>query len=309
MISAPLVVVSTARLPLALFVSFALASLAAVTWELPSTVGAVALSFALASTRNGDMDVKRIALRAGRMAALLMPVVAALLLAASFWQFHEANTTRSRIADVYAQGSNSPYACDLHPYSALSADIRLAHGLVTNHRPVFKRAAEGETIPIEDVWLIDAYVCSAEARASLSTSPSLLIAMETFRGSIAHGETASDLPGRYRASLDNWAEKLVRVLTLVPQRSEIANGYFLAQIERGNLYTVGSLAEALLKRNPEDPVAMWYLGLARVGSGEPSVQVQGKQLLDQALEAGVRRLLPIDSDLIEQVRAFQPREG
>ncbi|CAN0519057.1 unnamed protein product, partial [Laminaria digitata] len=274
--------------------------------ELPSTVGAVALSFALASARNGDRVAKPIALRAGRVMVLLMPVVAALVLSASFWQFHEANTTRLRIDDVHARGSHSPYACDLHPYSALSADIRLAHGLVTSHRPVFKRAAEGERIGIQDVWLIDAYVCSANARVLHSTSPSLLLVMESFRGAIAHGETASDLPGRYRASLDNWAENLVRVLTLVPYRPEIANGFFLAQIQRGNLHTVGSLAQALLKRNPNDPVALWFLGLARIGTGDPALQEQGKRLLERALNTGVQRLLPLESDLVEQVRAYQP---
>lgn len=306
--AAPVLVVKAERLPLAVFASTSLAALGAVTGEFPASVGAVAMVFAMAGLRPfseasssaSGMVGKGSSL--GRANALSMPALAALLLVAAFWQFHDANTTRIRVADVRALGPQSASACDLHPYSRVYAGTELAQGLIRSYRPVFKRAAAGDQIGLEEIWQIDAYVCSANARlVAGSMSPSLLLATEAFRVDVALGQEASDLPDRYRAALENWPAKLARVVTLVPNRTDVTVGFFLAQVQQGKFYTVGSLAEALLKQDPDDPVALWFLGLARLASGEPANRLDGRQLLARAVEGGVERFFPIAPEILEQL--------
>ena len=309
-LAAPILVVKVDRLPLAVFACASLAGMGALTGEFPASVGAGAMIFALAGMRPLAETPSRATgwvgkgMGVGRASALSMPILAALLLTAAFWQFHDSNTIRTRVADVRAHGPQSPYACDLHPHTGVYADTELAQGLIRSYRPVFKRAAAGDQILIDEIWQIDGYICSVNARmAAGSTSPSLLLAMEVFRVDVALGREASDLPLRYRAVLENWPAKLARVLTVVPNRTDVAIGFFLTQIQRVHFYTVASLAEALLKKDPGDPVALWFLGLARLASGEPANRSEGKQLMERALEGGVERFFPVAPETLAQLRA------
>lgn len=300
-LAAPLLVVKADRLPLAVFATIALAGMATLTGESPATVGAVAMAFALAGVRPVQQNSKTRAIRFGRAAALVMPAVAASLLVAAFWQFYNANTIRTRVADIFILGPGNPHACDLHPHSALYADTELSQGLVRSYRPVLKRAAAGQKIPLQDFWKIDAYFCSARTRLDESQSASLQLALEVFRVDVALGTQSPDFSRRYQSALDNWPEKLVRVLTLAPRRTDVTIGFFLAQIQRGNFYTVASLAEALLKRDPSDPIALWFLGLARLASGEPANRSEGRRLIAQAIEGGVERFFPVAPETLEQL--------
>lgn len=224
-LAAPILVVSPARLPLAVFASVALAGMAAITGEFPSSVGAVAMSLAIAGARPPGVSARRVNRSAGRSLALSMPVLAALLLTAAFWQFHVGNTIRERVADVRATGADSAYNCNLHPHSAIYADTELPQGLIRSYRGAFKYDAAGQPVPLDDIWLIDAYACSADARIAASTSPSLLLAMEVFRVDVGLGQLTSELPRRYRWILENWDAELDRVLTLLPGRTDVAVGY------------------------------------------------------------------------------------
>lgn len=306
MIIAPLLLVKSEALPITVFAVLSIAGMGTLTGEFPSTVAAVAMAFALAGQRNVYAGSGPITLRAGRLGVLLMPVVAALFLTASFWQFYNTDTTRVRIADVRSLGKESAYFCDLHPNSAVYADTALAQGLIKSYRPIFERAAAGVSIPIEDVWQLDAYVCTAEARLPASTSSSLQLALETFRVEVALGQSSSELPDRYQAVLKDWSVKLARMLRLVPHRSDVAIGFFLAQLQRGNFYTVGSLAEALLKGNPGDPVALYFLGLARIGGGGIADRAVGIRLLQQAIDAGVQRFMPVQPEVLNEILTFVP---
>lgn len=308
MIAAPLLLVKREDLPLAVFAVFAVAGMGTVTGEFPSTVAAVALAFALAGRRSKKAHGAR-AVRAGHLSALLMPVIAALLLAASFWQFNNTDENRARIADVRAQGRESPFFCKFHPHAAVYADTALAQGLIKSYRTVFARAAAGESILIEDLWQIDSYVCTAEARIATSRSSSLQLAMETFRVEVALGQDGSELPARYQETLNNWSVKLARMLTVAPYRSDAAIGFFLAQFQRGRLYTVRSLAEALLKRDPEDPVALYFQGLSKIRAGGAANRDAGMELLQRAVDAKVQRFLPVQADVLTEIRLFKPVTG
>jgi len=302
MFAAPLLVVKKDGLPLAVFAVVTLAGLSSVSAEFPSTVGAVALAFALAGRAAAGDATRAVPPVAGRALALAMPVLASALFVAVGWSFANLNEIRVRTADIYERGSQSPFRCAPQPYSAAYADIELARGLVKTHRPVFTRADEGKIVSANDLQVLDAYVCQAEARALESRSSSLQIALETFRGDLALAALGPDIHQRYARSLYRWPEKIARALNVAPQRVDLSKGFLVSQMAAGNIGTVESLAEALLERDPSDPIALWFLGLAKVRSSRPSEQADGWRYLRAGLDAGILRFFPIPEPTIKEVR-------
>lgn len=303
MMAAPLIVTGKAGLPLAVFASVTMAGLSSVSAEFPSTVGAVALAFALAARApDGEVDATEVPV-AGRVVALAMPVLAGGLFVAAGWAFHNGNEIRLRTADVYERGTQSPFRCLVQPNPALYGDIDLARGLIMSYRPVFQKAKEGEAISPNELQLLDAYYCQADRRVETSQSSSLQIALESFRVDVALDQIPVPVRERYAHALGKWPEKIAQALNKAPQRVDLSLGFLVSQLEMGNLRTVESLAGALLERDPEDPIAMWFLGLMKVRSADRRVQLDGWRLLRNSLDAGITRFFDIPDHTIREVRA------
>lgn len=302
MLAAPVLVAPARQLPLTAFAVLAYAGMGSFSGEFPATVGATALAIGLAADPLGDWSGGRMPAVAERLAALGLGVLGCLLALAAAWQFAHGEAIRARVQDVRENGIASLAACDLHPYSELYADMVLAQGLVRAYRPVFERLERGEVVAQADLDLVDAYLCSAEARMEASTSASFHLALEAFRTDVALASIGPEANRKFARALEEWPRKLTHVLNAAPLRSDIAKGFLAAHLQAGDLAAVSSLADAMLRRDPSDPVALWFLGLATLRDPLSARQAQGWHLLQRAIRAGVERVLPVPPETVEQVQ-------
>ncbi len=294
----PVLVVKREFLPVAVFAVLSISGVGAVAAEAPSTVGAVAFALAFAVVRPSVRNAHERFRYGGPMLGAGILVSALMLISSSAWQFQYSNDIRQRIADVRVKGAASPFSCNIHPHSALYADMDLIQSLIGVYRPALADSEQGKATSPETLREIGAYLCSAEVRAVESASPSLQLGLETFRGSVALAEEDTPLAAHYASVLEGWAGKLARVLTVAPGRPDIANSFVTARIRQGMPRSVESLAQALRERNPDDPVALWYLGLAGLQLPRSYERAESMRILEKALDLGVRKTLPIPREAV-----------
>lgn len=290
----PVFTCSQRDLPVAVFVVSVVASIAAI-WPQPAlTVAPVALALGLVCASRDSPQPLPVA---GRMLGWALPVLAACLLGSSLWLALEGVGYQRALADIREKGRASVYACNLHPNSAMYGDLDLVQGLIKVYRPAFRRAKDGAPVSETDHRLIPAYLCSAEARVAKSASPSLHLGLESFRGQVSSdgGRTPDIL--RYRDSLAGWPDKLVGLLNVAPNRTDMTIGFFTTRVQAGAWGSVGSLARALLSLDPQDPVANWYLGQYLLSKGDSVSRDAGRKALQEALTYGIKRHLPISPDV------------
>lgn len=96
------------------------------------------------------------------------------------------------------------------------------------------------------------------------------------------------------ATMPLWQMRLGELLTLAPGRSDLAIPLFTALLNGGNEAAVLALADDILRRNVDDPVGLWFLGLVHVKS--PLWEERGREQLRAALDKGIGRFLPIDAN-------------
>lgn len=291
------------NLPIAIFALGTVAGMGALSGQLAGTAGAEALMLGILGLRP-TARLPTPALRLGaRGLALCLPVIAAVFFGAGVWLFDRGNDVRLRIADVQVRGAESPHACAIHPDSGLNADMDLTLGFRKAYLPAFARDAAGEDITIDELRLVDAYVCSAQARAATSTSTHLQLALERFRNDVAFGSDTGALPKRYAASLKNWPRKLARSIVAAPDRTDIAIGYLAKNLELENWDEIMLLSRVLLEIKPDDPVALWYLGSVLVRLDDPARRAEGIIYLARAVESGITQVLEVPRDFQVQIRA------
>ncbi|MBO6785073.1 MAG: hypothetical protein JJ899_17635, partial [Alphaproteobacteria bacterium] len=233
MLAVPIWVVSRDMLPTVIFVTLAVAGMGAVSAELPSTVGAVALAFAIASARTREGAWQTPCGVPGRGLAWSLPVVTALFVSAAGWHYTTADSIRERTHDVRLRGGLSPFACEVHPRTSPFIDNDLAFGLVSAYRPVFEKLEQRQPVPADELNLVSAYLCTAEKRSESKRSPSLHIALETFRTDLALGTRDERYTARFRWAVDDWPSKIARALNAAPERIDIPIGFLADQVRRG----------------------------------------------------------------------------
>lgn len=97
------------------------------------------------------------------------------------------------------------------------------------------------------------------------------------------------------AALPLWQMRIGELLALAPGRSELAIPYLSAMLSEKADTVVLAFAEDVLRRTPDDPVALWFSGLALADLKPESGA--GPQRLRRALENGIERFLPVDARL------------
>jgi len=294
----PVLLCAKRDLSVAVFALSMFAGIGAIWLQVSMTVGPVALALGLVSatyTRAAPMPAL------GRALAYLLPVLAACMVASGVWLVSEGLSYQRSVADVRAKGGTSAHGCNLLPNSQAFGDLELVQGFVKAYRPVFEDAQAGAPIIQTEHRLIAAFLCTTEARALRSASPSLHLGLESFRVHVS--SDAGRTPGivRYEDSLADWSDKLVRLLNAAPTRTDMTLGFFIARMQAGAWQTVGSLASALLRSNPADPIANWYLGQYLLSKGDPMSREAGMAALERSLSNGIKRFIRVSPDFERQI--------
>ncbi|MBS29115.1 MAG: hypothetical protein CL566_09390 [Alphaproteobacteria bacterium] len=298
MLAAPIVNVEASRLMPAIFATFLFAGFTMMWPQVAMTVGMVALSIGVCS---GQPALPRLQMRTGRPVVLGLPVIVAILLSTGSWLVDEGTSYRRQIVDVRTVGPGSPHSCALHSNSPVYGDLDLTQGFVQTYRAVFRDSQSEIEIPLDDLRLVDAYLCSMGRRQASSESPSLYLALESFRSQVSSDSIPVWLRQRYQASLEGWHVGLTQLLNVAPKRKDMTTGFFLHHMGSGNWRTVESLARALVASDPRDPIGHWFLGLSLAVKGDRGSQAESDQLLRRSLELGIEKILPVSSDFRKQL--------
>lgn len=300
MLAIPVLVCDRHDLPVALFAVSVFAGIGAIWPQVAMTVGPVALALGLAGTGHDGAPRLR---ASGRALGWVLPVLALFLVGGGLWTVSDGLRYQHSIADVRANGSASAHRCGLLPNSRVYGDLDLVQGFIKTYRPAFRRAQGGAHIAPGEDRLIAAFLCTAEARAQVSVSPSLHLALESFRGHVS--SDAGRTPGiaKYETALAGWAGKLARLLNAAPTRTDMTIVFFTARMQSGAWQTVSSLARALLKANPDDPIANWYMGQYLLNKGDPSSRAAGFGALRKSLTYGIKRIIWVPSEVEAEIVA------
>lgn len=293
MLAIPVIVCEKRELPVAVFAVSVFGSIGAFWPQVSMTVAPVALALGLVSA---NQSAPKTLAHMARGGARLLPVVALVLLGCGLWLVSQGLSYQRAIADVRTNGGASDHACNLLPKSGVYGDLDLAQGFAKAYRPVFEDAQNGKLISEEEHRMIAAFLCSAEARAQESTSPSLHLGLESFRVHVSGDAGLTPGIARYGQSLAGWSDKLVLMLNAAPTRTDMTIGFLASRLNANALQSVESLSLALLNLNPNDPVANWYLGQALLRKGDPASLAAGMSALRRSLSNGIKKFFPVSEE-------------
>ncbi len=95
-------------------------------------------------------------------------------------------------------------------------------------------------------------------------------------------------------------------LKAAPARTDVLVPYFSWALKNGRDGEILSRAEPILRRDPNDAVALWFSGLALLG--DPAAANTGMDRLKKALRAGIQEVMPISPRTLQDIsRATPPR--
>lgn len=295
----PVLVCDKRDIPVAVFAVSVFAGMGATWPQVAMTVGPVALALGVVSATHVGAATPQVV---GRVSAWMLPVLASILVASGVWVVSEGLSYRSSIADVRANGSASTHGCGLLPNSGTYGDLNLVQGFVKAYRPVFSGAQAGRATSEAEDRLIAAFLCTAERQAAHSNSASLHLGMESFRGHVSSDAGQTPVIAKYEGSLSGWSDKLVQLLNAAPTRTDMIAVFATARMQAGAWQTVGSLARALNRSNPDDPIANWYLGQYLLNKGNPASRTAGIAALQKSLNDGIKKIFPVSGEVEKVIR-------
>jgi hypothetical protein len=103
--------------------------------------------------------------------------------------------------------------------------------------------------------------------------------------------------------LQGWPATLERVLAQAPARHDLAVPYFSWLLLGGAEGELSRFAGALLARNPNDPVGLWFLGITKIRL--PDQAASGIDQMRRALANGLEEVMPVDAELKRQIQAWR----
>ncbi len=120
------------------------------------------------------------------------------------------------------------------------------------------------------------------------------------RGELAFSLTHPAFARNAPAYLADWEEMLRSFLHRAPHRTDMAALYLLWLLREGEDQKMLSFADSILDRNPNDPVGLWFSGLAL--AGDPAKRSEGLAHLKQAIDLGIERIIPVDPGIKDTVQ-------
>ena len=177
--------------------------------------------------------------------------------------------------------------------------VHLAHRLRTLSKYVKKQILKTEDLEAgEEKYLFNhlrGLVCASEYYIDRGASIRLLIASLHTRADYAFIEVPNKMKPLVDRFLQNWGARVRQLVEMAPKRTDLAVPYLLYLLKNGNDKEFSDLASSLFIRNADDPIALWFSGVALLS--KPNLGISGTQRMRLALEKGVERLIPVDQAL------------
>lgn len=99
-----------------------------------------------------------------------------------------------------------------------------------------------------------------------------------------------------------WENKIHRWLSVAPNRTDLIAPYLMWQLTNGQEAQIQPLLNRILKDNPNDPVGLWFSGIALLN--DEKTATLGQRRMQRALLLGIDRIIPVEKSLIEQLQTL-----
>jgi hypothetical protein len=199
--------------------------------------------------------------------------------------------------------------CADWPREGWRANIGLRAAFLDLEKATVDRLRNGAPIDRAALARLESLRCAVDTRAAVTRSAMLASAPVLFRNDVAHDPAFAALSPHFEAALADWSARLRLVLALAPERSDLAVPYLAALVQRGTFAEVERFAEGLLATNPQDPVGLWFSGLALVESPDPRRQKAGVARLKAGIGAGIERVLVVPEALKARILELSQGTG
>lgn len=175
--------------------------------------------------------------------------------------------------------------------------------LYGNH--IAGRLAENERIGETDIAPLRGLVCAAESYPQARSTMRLHLTRLLMRADLAFAEPNADLDPFLERYLANWEEVVDALLVRAPRRTDQAAPYILWLLRENDQDRIRMFTETLYERAPDDPVALWFSGIALLG--DPQTADEGLSRMRRALDRGIDRIVPVEAAIRDQLSAREPR--
>ena len=95
--------------------------------------------------------------------------------------------------------------------------------------------------------------------------------------------------------IPTWSQKVMTLRQEMPERTDLAAPFLGTLVQSQNTAVAINFGNELLLRNPNDPVALWFTGIAMAPTAEWGNLGQARML--RAVDAGIERLIPLAPDV------------
>ena len=178
--------------------------------------------------------------------------------------------------------------------------FHLAHRLRAVTSFTVSRLRDGEPVSDELVAHLRGIICAAEKYIDQNpTSIRLKIAAIAARADLVFAPPYPRIEKIASAYATDWKSRLEEVLREAPRRTDLAAPYLLMLLRDGKEREYRKLADALYRRNPSDPVALWFSGIAMLN--DDATAVTGARRMKEALDGGLERLVPVDREVKKRI--------
>jgi hypothetical protein len=100
-----------------------------------------------------------------------------------------------------------------------------------------------------------------------------------------------------------WSQKLMAMLEEMPERVDLAAPFLSTLVHSNNATVAINFGNDLLLRNPDDPVALWFTGIAMAPTAEWGNLGQARML--RAADTGIERLIPMTPDVRKMLHGLR----
>jgi len=285
---APLLMGPKNKWAAALFLSGSLTLVDALWFQFPFAAGPIALALVWVIDRDGEPVLAP----AQTLRAAVAVSGAALVLSSGLMASWEI-----RFAEARRALPTVSHSCAELPSEEWRGDIETAylfdHTLQAYRQAIANPPAKGTGQQTDTLLRL---FCAIDARAAVQQSPYLMMVGLLFRNEVAF---VPGLPESFRTDLaTTWETRVREFLAVAPRRSDLAAPLLAAWVQQRDFSRVTEFARALVTRTPKDAVGLYFLGIARLATAESDAQRrQGVQLLREAVQHGLERIIPIDDNL------------
>lgn len=179
--------------------------------------------------------------------------------------------------------------------------IHLAHRLRTYTSFVVRRVTAKDGPKLNNLYIkyLRGLICASEDYLDRGASFRLMVASVSARADLSVAPS-NPLLDKLRAEfLGNWGQRLDEVLRRAPKRTDLAAAYLMWLINTGRTTEAIDLAALIHERNLNDPVGLWFHGIALLAEGRR--KEEGLVMMRQGIRAGIERIIPLDDALKRRI--------